>query len=164
MTKIKTKRNNYISTIIMSAILILAAISVEAQSANPAYDSVLAKTLGADDYGMKWYVMVILKTGSNKIEDKAIRDSLFAGHLNNINRLAGLGKLVVAGPFGKNDNSYRGIFILNVTSFEEANELLQSDPAIKAKIFDVDMYKWYGSAAISEYLKYHEKIENFKIK
>jgi uncharacterized protein YciI len=164
MIIIKTPRYYYLRTLIISAILILATISVKAQSANPAYDSVLAKTLGADDYGMKWYVMVILKTGSNKIEDKAIRDSLFAGHLNNIGRLAGLGKLVVAGPFGKNDNSFRGIFILNVTTLEEANELLQSDPAIKAKIFDVDLYKWYGSAAISEYLKYHEKIEKVKIK
>jgi uncharacterized protein len=42
------------------------------------------------------YVMVILKTGSNLLEAGAKRDSLFAGHMKNINRLVGLKKLIVA--------------------------------------------------------------------
>ena len=134
------------------------------QSLNSLYDSTLAKTLGADDYGMKSYVLVILKTGSNKIEDRVILDSLFAGHMANINRLAGNGKLIVAGPMGKNDNQYRGIFILNVTSFQEANELLQTDPTIKEKIFEAELYKWYGSAALPVYLETHKKIEKIKIR
>jgi uncharacterized protein YciI len=102
---------------------------------------------------------VILKTGSNNIEDKVKRDSLFAGHMANINRLADMGKLIIASPFGKNDKTYRGLFILNVKTTDEANELLQTDPAIKAKVFDVELYNWYGSAAIPEYLKFHDKIE-----
>ena len=137
--------------------------SAAGQAMNPGYDPELAKSLGADDYGMKLYVMVILKTGSNTLEDKTILDSLFAGHLENIGRLANMGKLIVAGPLGKNENSYRGIFILNVTSFEEANELLQTDPAIKDKIFETELYNWYGSAALPEYLKFHETIEKYKI-
>jgi hypothetical protein len=84
------------------------------QEINPRYDSTLAKNLGADDYGMKSYILVILKTGSKTIEEKSVRDSLFAGHLQNIRRLADLGKLIVAGPLGKNEKTYRGIFILNV--------------------------------------------------
>lgn len=128
------------------------------QSENPKYDSALAKKLGADDYGMKSYVLVILKTGSNKTSDKALRDSCFSGHMKNINRLVDLGKLVVAGPFGKNDKEYRGIFILNASTLEEAGELLQTDPAIKEKFLDVDLYKWYGSAALSEYLQAADKI------
>jgi len=134
------------------------------QGFNPSYDSTLAKTLGADDYGMKSYILVILKTGKNKIEDRAILDSLFAGHMANINRLAGSGKLIVAGPMGKNDNLYRGIFILNVTSYEEANELLQTDPTIKEKILEAELYKWYGSAALPVYLETHKKIEKIKIR
>jgi len=145
-------------------LLLLMAMAAFGQETNPNYDQALAKSLGADDYGMKSYILVILKTGSNKTEDKAIRDSLFAGHMDNIGRLAKLGKLVVAGPLGKNEQSYRGIFILNVTTLEEANELLLTDPAIKEKIFATDLYKWYGSAALPEYLKYHEKIEKVKIK
>ena len=138
-------------------------VSATGQSINPNYDSALAKSLGADDYGMKKYILVILKTGSNTIEDQAIRDSLFEGHMENINRLADNGKLVVAGPIGENDKSYRGIFILNVKTLEEANELLQTDPTIIERIFEVELFEWYGSAALSEYLKTHEKIERIKI-
>lgn len=123
------------------------------------YDSTLAKRLGADDYGMKTYVFVLLKSGSNNMEQGAARDSIFRGHLKNIGRLADEGKLVIAGPFGDNDKSYRGIFILNVKTIPEARELLQTDPAVHAKILDSEMYEWYGSAAIGEYLKLHKSIE-----
>jgi uncharacterized protein YciI len=150
-------------TIIIFATFCILATTAMGQIVNPGYDSTLAKKLGADEYGMKWYVFVILKTGSHNIEDKVKRDSLFAGHMANINRLADMGKLIIAGPFGKNDKTYRGLFILNVKTIDEANELLQTDPAVKAKVFDVELFNWYGSAAISEYLKFHEKIEKLKI-
>lgn len=132
--------------------------SLKAQDINPNYDSTLAKSLGADEYGMKNYVMVILKTGSNKTNDKAFIDSCFEGHLKNIRRLLAENKLIVAGPFGKNENNYRGIFIFNVNSFEEANELLKTDPAVKEKLLSADLYKWYGSAALSTYLNTSDKI------
>lgn len=150
-------------TILMLTTLLLLVISATGQQNNAGYDPELAIKLGADDYGMKWYVMVILKTGSNHIEDKAKRDSLFAGHMHNIGRLAELGKLVVAGPFGENDKTYRGIFILNVPTFEEANELLKTDPTIKEKIFAVNLFKWYGSAALPEHLETHKKIQKLNI-
>jgi uncharacterized protein YciI len=140
---------------------ILSALTVNSQNINPEYDSTLAKALGADDIGMKSYVLVILKTGTNDVKDKAIRDSLFAGHFSNMNRLAEIGKLIVAGPLGNNDKSYRGIFILNVKTIEEAKELIQTDPTVKSNIFDADLFELYGSAALPEYLKSHKKIEKF---
>ncbi len=136
----------------------LSFFSVAGQTSNPVYDSILAKKLGADDYGMKSYVFVILKTGSNTTVEKAVKDSLFAGHMENIGRLVKLNKLLVAGPFGKNDKTYRGLFILNVTTLEEAAELLQSDPAIREKLLEPELYKWYGSAALPEYLDAADKI------
>lgn len=132
--------------------------SVYGQSTNPNYDSTLAQTLGADDFGMKKYIWVILKTGSNKTTDKEFVSECFRGHMDNIRRLAEEGKLVVAGPLGKNKNSYRGIFILNVTTFEEANELLQTDPAIKENLLETELYNWYGSAALPVYLEASDKI------
>lgn len=144
------------------ALLFLLSITIYAQADNPRYDKALADSLGADDYGMKSYVLVMLKTGSNKVEDKATRDSLFKGHMANIGRLADLGKLVVAGPLKKNDKTYRGIFILNVKTIGEANDLLISDPAVAAKLLDAELYQWYGSAALPEYLKYHDRIEKKK--
>jgi uncharacterized protein YciI len=126
--------------------------------ANPNYDKALAEKLGADDYGMKSYIFALLKTGSNQTNDKPFINKSFRGHLDNINRLVEEGKLLVAGPFGKNDKSYRGIFILDVTTIEEAENLLQTDPAIKARLLDIELYSWYGSAALSEYLEASDKI------
>lgn len=135
---------------------------VLAQDGQPVYDSVLARSLGADDYGMKSYILVILKTGSNQITDKVLRDSLFAGHMRNINHLAEEGKLIVAGPLGSNENAYRGIFILNTNSEQEAREMLQTDPVIREKVLAADLYKWYGSAALPTYLEVHRKIEKLR--
>ena len=69
------------------------------------------------------------------------------------------GKLIIAGPLGKNENNYRGIFILNdIKSIEEAKELLQTDPAIKNGLLDYEIFTWYGSAALPEYLQFSDKI------
>jgi uncharacterized protein YciI len=147
----------------MKAILILSVLcfhasSVICQKNNPNYDSTLAKKMDADDYGMKKYVLVILKTGTNTTEDKKIKDSLFAGHMDNINRLVKINKLVVAGPLVKNERTYRGIFILDVKTLEEANTLLETDPAIKEKLLAAELYQWYGSAALPAYLEASDKI------
>lgn len=140
-------------------VLLSIGLNVFAQTESPKYDAALAKKLGADEYGMKNYIMVILKTGSAKIEDKNKLNELFKGHMDNINKLADEGKLVVAGPFGKNDKNYRGIFIFNVKTVEEANALLAGDPAVKEKLLEAEILPWYGSAALGEYLKVHKTIE-----
>ncbi|MEE4000951.1 hypothetical protein V1T75_11450 [Tenacibaculum sp. FZY0031] len=139
-------------------IIALLSITLNAQNNNLNYDAKLAKELGADDYGMKSYVFAILKTGSNTSTDKELKSKAFKGHLNNINRLVKEQKLIVAGPFGKNENAYRGLFIFNVKTIEEARMLINTDPAIAEKYLDVDLYNWYGSAALSEYLKTADKI------
>ena len=140
-------------------LLLIFNLSANCQTDNPKFDKLLADSLGGDDYGMKPYILVILKTGPNKIEDKKVLDSLFKGHMANISVLAANGKLTVAGPFGKNDKTYRGIFILNVKTIEEANVLLESDPTIKAKVLEAEIFQWYGSAALPTYLPNHKKIE-----
>ena len=63
----------------MKSLLILSALfivnfSATGQVKNPNYDSTLAGRLRADEYAMKMYVMVILRTGSNKVQDKVVRD------------------------------------------------------------------------------------------
>jgi uncharacterized protein YciI len=128
-------------------------------NSNPNYDKVLAEKLGGDEYGMKSYFLVILKTGANKTEDKNLISESFRGHMNNIDRLVKEEKLIVAGPFGKNDKNYRGLFILNnIKTIEEAKDLLQTDPAIKSRLLDYEIFSWYGSAALPEYLSFSDKI------
>ncbi|WP_432713079.1 YciI family protein [Pedobacter sp.] len=139
--------------------LALVSLQLTAQVKNPKYDQAYADSLGADENGMKMYVLVILKTGTVQLRERPILDSLFKGHMKNINRMAAMGKLIVAGPLEKNVQAYRGIFIFNVKTIEEAKTLVNSDPAVKAKVFDADFYNWYGSAALPEYLKFQGKIE-----
>ncbi|MFN4234567.1 MAG: YciI family protein [Bacteroidia bacterium] len=143
-------------------LILLMSLTGFAIAQNPNYDEELAKKLGADDYGMKNYIFVILKTGSNQSANKSFVDSCFKGHMSNMGVLIEQGKLIVAGPFGKNDKSYRGIFILNAKDFEEAQTILQSDPAIKENLLEAELYKWYGSAALPEYLKTVDKIQKSK--
>ncbi|MDO1501259.1 YciI family protein [Winogradskyella maritima] len=145
----------YIATLV---ICLLSLQLATAQKTNPNYDAELAEKVGADEYGMKLYVFVMLKTGENTSKEKEPMDKAFAGHMANINRLVEEGKLIVAGPMQPNDNNYRGIFILDVRTIEEAEKLMQTDPAIKAKYLKPDLYQWYGSAALPEYLPASDKV------
>lgn len=75
------------------------------QETKSVYDEKLAKSLNADEYGMKQYVFCILKTGSNTTATDEEKSNLFKGHMANITKLAEEGKLVMAGPFMKNDKN-----------------------------------------------------------
>lgn len=126
---------------------------------NPNYDKALSEKLGGDDYGMKSYFLVVLKTGTNTTAEKTLVNESFKGHMDNIGRLVEEGKLIVAGPMAKNENNYRGIFILNnIKSTEDAKELLKTDPAIQNGLLDYEIFTWYGSAALPEYLPASDKI------
>jgi uncharacterized protein len=132
----------------------------KAQTNHPAgtYDSVLAKKLGADEYGMKHYVIAFLKAGPNQITDSLKRIELQRAHLKNIIRLGNEGKLIVAGPF-LDDQPVEGIFIFNVETIEEAKALTNTDPAIQSGELVMELRPWYGSAALVEIAGLHQKIQ-----
>jgi len=150
--------------ILLSFSFILLSVGAAAQGSiptvkNPDYDEALAKKLGGNDNGMKTYVLAILKTGPNDTSVKGDeRKKAFEGHMANIGRLADEGKLAVAGPFGKNDKTFRGLFIFNVATIEDAQKLAETDPAIKAGIFVVDYIPWFGSASLMATSDIHKKI------
>lgn len=123
------------------------------------FDKRLAKKLGADEYGMKSYVLVILKTGETTISDKQQRDSIFAGHMQNIGRMADAGLLVSAGPIAKNERQYRGIYIFDVKTIAEAETLVSTDPAVTSGLLAAEYFSWYASAALPLHNKYHKKIQ-----
>lgn len=137
------------------------ACSVGAQSPRqpekPKFDAALAKKLGADKMGMKNYVLVILRTGPTAVPEGKERDEIFKGHFANIQRLAGEGKLVVAGPFDDN-NDWRGMFIFNMESVEDAKKLTDTDPVIRSGLMIADFHKLYCSAALMEVNSIHQKI------
>lgn len=114
------------------------------------YDQALAAELGADDYGMKMYVMALLKAGPNRPDDPEAAKQLQAAHMANIKRLAEAGKLVLAGPYGANDSGLKGIYVFDVTTVEEAQALTETDPAIQAGSLVMELIPWYGTAALMQ--------------
>lgn len=153
------------SRILLLAGLLLSAFSFaqEKKAEKPKYNQELATSLGADKYGMKPYTIVMLTTGTAHIEDKAQMSELMKGHMNNIGKLANEGKIVVAGPFlEKNKENYRGMFIFNTKSKEEAEQWVKTDPAVQAGVFSYEIFPWYGSAALPLYLKHHDEIAKEK--
>jgi len=149
------------SRTLLTACLLISALSIaqEKKAEKLKYNQELATSLGADKYGMKPYTIVMLTTGDTKIEDKAKMSELMKGHMANIRKLADEGKIVVAGPFlVKNKENYRGMFIFNTKSKEEAEEWVKTDPAVQAGVFSYEIFPWYGSAALPLYLKHHDEV------
>jgi hypothetical protein len=127
------------------------------------YDAELASQYGADDYGMKTYFLVILKTGHSDLKDKDAIAQSFRGHMGNIQKLSKERKLLIAGPLGQNPQNYRGIFVFqNVGGMDELKGMLMDDPAIENGLLDYDVYDWYGSAALEAYLPVAEVITKIK--
>ena len=125
---------------------------------NPNYDPVMAAQYKADDFGMKTYTFVLLQTGETIFEDPETVSLLFRGHMENIRRQADSGKLVLAGPYGKNDLQWRGLYIFDLEEDDDINAILEEDPAIKAGLLKSVVVPWYGSAALPSYLEVHQKI------
>lgn len=73
------------------------------------FDPQLATSVGSDKYGMRPYVLAVLKTGPSPMPAGRERDEMFKGHFANMNRLAAEGKLALAGPFDGVDG-WRGVF------------------------------------------------------
>ena len=147
--------------IYLSLSFLMATLSFAQQKKieKPKFNQELATSLGADKYGMKAYTIIMLTTGSAKIEDKAKMGKLMKGHMTNIGKLANEGKIIVAGPFlEKNKENYRGMFIFNTKSKEEAESWVKTDPAVAAGVFSYEIFPWYGSAALPLYLKHHDEI------
>ena len=126
------------------------------------YDSIKAIEYGADNYGMKTYVMAFLKKGPNRDMQKEKAAELQKKHLQNIFKMADEGKLVLAGPF-IDDGDIRGIYIFDVRTIEEAKILTESDPAIQAGSLIMELRPWYGSAALKDVNINHKKYQKIKI-
>lgn len=68
-------------------------------------------------------------------------EALQKAHMANINKLAEMKKLVVAGPFGDN-GTLRGIFVFKVATLEEAKQLAETDPSVQAGRLAISMHPW----------------------
>jgi uncharacterized protein YciI len=76
-------------------------------------------------------------------EDKQ-RDSLVEAHVRYIDGLKEQGKLGAAGRIDAPDDLL-GLVIFKPTSVEEAQRLLEDDPAVKAGVLRVEYHHWWSS-------------------
>jgi len=148
--------------VILISILIFPACqsrieSEELPTITSNYDSLKATEYGADDYGMRKYVIAFLSRGPNRDFSPEKASELQAAHLKNIRKMADAGKLALAGPFLGNDD-LRGLYFFNVGSIEEAEALTKSDPAIQAGSLVMVLKEWYGSAALLEVNQIHNTL------
>lgn len=121
------------------------------------FDAELAKQLGADERGMRPYVLVILKTGPNKVPAGPERDEMFKGHFANMGRLAAEKKLALAGPLDGVDG-WRGLFVFSVSEIDEARSLVATDPVVIKGEMVAEFHKFYGSAGIMAVNDIHKKL------
>jgi uncharacterized protein len=118
---------------ILLAVLVISALSPIAADAQ---DSAKVE--------MKQYFFVMLMKGPNRNQDSITVEKIQKDHLANIYKLADMKKLAVAGPF-LDDSTWRGIFILDVPTMEEAKKLVETDPAVKAGRLKYEIHPWYGA-------------------
>ncbi|HEX7845046.1 MAG TPA: YciI family protein [Chitinophagaceae bacterium] len=95
---------------------------------------------------IKQFWLVVLKTGpkDKEIKDSTERSNLFKGHFANMERLYNDGVLKIAGPFGKNDFTWRGLFILDCKTKDEAEGFVKTDPTVIAGVFIYDIVPWFA--------------------
>lgn len=85
------------------------------------------------------FVWVFLNTNPHRAElPKAEVDSLQAGHMRNIQRLAAEGDLLAAGPF----EGGGGIFVFRSTTTDSVRDWLRTDPAIRAGRFVLEVFPY----------------------
>lgn len=153
-------RQDELTTIALITFSLAVLSEQEAPNQKPEiqYNHELAEKPGADDYAMKMYVMAFLKAGPNRDRSEEEAAELQKAHMANIGRMAANGDLVLAGPFGKNDQGMSGIYIFNVKTVEEARALTESDPAIQAGSLEMELIPWYGSAAVMQTNEVHQTL------
>jgi uncharacterized protein YciI len=147
-------RSIWTATVCIATMLLSPA---HAEEVAPTFDPALAAAVGADEHGMRRYVLVILKSSPTPVPPGPARDEMFKGHFANMTRLADEGKLALAGPLDGVDG-WRGLFILAVSDIEEARALVATDPVVAQGEMVPEFHKYYGSAALMLVNEGHGKV------
>jgi len=121
--------------LIACLLALLTALSV-AQSTTPKPKSPVASASAP-----KLFFVFLNRAPNAPSYSKEKSEEIQAGHMANIKRLYGEGKLEVAGPF-MDDTPLRGIFIFKAASVNEVKEWIATDPAVKAGRLVGDVHPW----------------------
>jgi uncharacterized protein YciI len=76
-------------------------------------------------------------------------DSIQAGHLENMRRMAATGFLIGAGPF-KNDTKMRGLLIFRDLPMDTIQRMVRRDPALQTQRLLLELHRWYAPRGIGD--------------
>jgi uncharacterized protein len=102
----------------------------------------LANKDSAEQTTVKQYFFVMLLKGPQRNQDSITSAGIQEGHMSNIRRLAKMGKILVAGPFGDEDK-WRGLFIFDCKTRQEVEEYLKTDPAVVSGRLTFEIHPWW---------------------
>ena len=100
--------------------------------------------------GYNFYQFGLLRRGPSWTPTRTpATDSIQAGHMANIGRMAKEGYLLAAGPL-LDGGDLRGIFIFRSDSVARLRQQVARDPAVSSGRLVLDLYPWLAPAGIGE--------------
>ena len=113
---------------------------------------------GADSAAATCCTLVLIKTGpmSGKLSE-ADNAKAFAGHFENMGRLANARQLLVAGPYDepRHDPLLRGLFVLATANRSQAEQWAATDPTTLAGVFTLEFHELITDAPLLAALERH---------
>ena len=91
------------------------------------------------------YIYILKKGSTWTAEETPELDALQEAHLANMRRLTELGKIAVNGPFLDSfatSGELRGMGVMQVSSYEEAHELISTDPMVRVDHLAFEIHAW----------------------
>jgi len=101
-------------------------------------------------YDMKQYWLVLLYSGNTRSQDSISAAKIQQAHMNNIERLAAEGKIIMAGPIGSKGN-LRGIFIMDGKDSTEIAGHIKLDSAIVTGRLRFEIHPWWTAKGKYEF-------------
>ena len=130
---------------------LVAAISgFVAIGSNSAASTRYANVDSTPAYEMKQYWLVLLYSGGVRSQDSITAAKIQKAHINNIERLAAEGKIIMAGPMGDN-GSLRGIFIMDGKDSTEIASHIKTDSAIVTGRLRFEIHPWWTAKGKYEF-------------
>jgi uncharacterized protein len=89
------------------------------------------------------YTLVHLVRGPNYDSPSASAEEIQKAHLRFLFKLKAEGKLLLVGPVMEKGD-LKGIAIYDIQDPDEAKKLASEDPAVKAGLFTLKTFRWFG--------------------
>ena len=99
------------------------------------------------------YYLGLLYKGSVRTQPADESAKIQSAHMQHLESLYKQGVLLIAGPMG-DDGDLRGIVVLKVKSLDEAQAIVNNDPAVKSGRLRVELHPWMSESL--DVLRYKE--------